>query len=198
MNKILDYIRDRFNEKPSLFIGIGVGLILVIIGVALIIRFVDAPLKSGEIYSKVVEPTRVYYEQHRSEVTRTEFYTEPVTHTRTITDSNGHLRTETYTQIETRTRQVFDHWRYSVYKVTDNEDYVITITAPSKKIEGKILYATFYVTSERFESSNHRNNKLFEFNRKLGDRRMDLNNKSDLIKTRDYTPFDMDEYNKEK
>lgn len=192
LRNIIDYIRDR----PVLFSILGGVLLVIIVGVALIIGFVDMPLKAGHITSMQVEPLRIYYEQSRSEVTRTEIYTAPVTHTRSVSDGNGHYRTQTYTTVETKTRHVFDHWRYHVYKVIDNEDYVISITAPSKKNHGKMLTATFYVTADRFKGMDP-DGGWFEFNRKRGDRRMDFNNESILIATQDYTPFDMSKYNQE-
>jgi hypothetical protein len=187
---MLEFIKDR----PILFSVLGGVLILIIVGIILIVKFVDAPLKEGAITNLQHEELRVYYEQHRREVERTETYPAIVTHTRSVPNGNGGTRTETYTTTEIRTRHVFDHWLYIVYKVIDNEDYVVTISAPSKKIKDKTLTAKFYVTKETFENGFGRGDGWFKIDRKRGDRRLDFNNESIEMERQHYVPIDMKKY----
>jgi hypothetical protein len=185
---MLEFIKDR----PILFSVLGGILILIIVGVILIIKFVDAPLKEGRIANLQYEELRVYYEQHRREVERTEIYSAPVTHTRSVSNGSGGYRTETYTTVETKTRHVFDHWLYIVSKITDNEDFIVTIVAPSKKIRNKMLSAKIYVSQQIYDQLE--SDSWFRFDRKRGDRRMDFNNQSQEVERSHYTPIDMRKY----
>lgn len=103
------------------------------IGTFLIVKNVEPRIKEGYVVSLVAEPFDILYFETRRSVTRTVYYYNAATKSMAPTF-------------------VFDHYKYAVKKVTDYEDFVITIQRLSKKQEGVYLHRTIYIPENQFNN----------------------------------------------
>ena len=160
-------MRNIFADEyggPSIFSVALIILGAIAVTALIIILIVKSFVMVGEVVSIIEEPLRIYYTQEKDSQY-------------TGTGNDRH----------------FSHYDYIVYKNTDNIDYVVTIRG--KNGFGNIKENEIYVTKERANSIGQTDNVgWFGINRKLGDKRSDMNNLKQEI-SRSHSQQDMSKNN---
>lgn len=161
-----------YDEKRNIIIA-GIIILAVVVITVLCVKYLEFAPKEGIIVRRVYDPEHITYREDRDSVYRKEYYT----------NADG----------ERDYRNVFDHYEYAIYEEFDGEDYIIVIEAPSKKIEGKVLTNTFYVTPYRYENVSVGNNFIFG-PEEHGDKNYEGNNRNKRVTSWSRWQHDMREW----
>lgn len=142
-------------------------LAVISISVILLYKFYEFPIKEGTIIKLEYDIEHLSYREVKDSIYRKVAYKT----TKTYTKSDGTKGEKTVTKY----KKVFDHYEYAVYEYLDGEDYVVYISTPSKKVDGKLLYNEFYVTASRFENLTIGDTFVFD-SKELKDQKDESNN----------------------